>query len=234
MNEENTKNIILTVFIVLVIAASAVAIIYNIKPTISDLRSNSLAPEVPDSFESGNTTKPIQEEKYLKSEMNINENIVNEIKEEKNNFETEVASYSTTIYDTEESRIHNIKIAIDKLTDAVINSGEEFSFNNTLGPMGPNEGYEKATGFDGHGKKIKIYAGGMCQISSTLYNTALIAGLEITERHAHSSRVYYVPKDKDATIMYGGADLKFKNNTPNDLKIVASTDGHEVTIKLFK
>ena len=74
----------------------------------------------------------------------------------------------------------------------------------------------------------------MCQISSTLYNAALIAKFEITERHPHSRRVYYVPKNKDATVSYGGADLKFKNNRDKKVKILATTDGHNVTIKLIE
>ena len=74
----------------------------------------------------------------------------------------------------------------------------------------------------------------MCQISSTLYNVALLANLEITERHAHSRRVNYVPADKDATIYYGSLDLKFINNTDSDIKITAENDNYSVTIKMFK
>ena len=74
----------------------------------------------------------------------------------------------------------------------------------------------------------------MCQVSSTLYNVALIANLEITERHPHSRRVYYVPVDKDATIYYPSLDLKFINNTGYDLKISAQNDNYSVTIKMYK
>ncbi len=100
--------------------------------------------------------------------------------------------------------------------------------------MGQEQGYKEAVGFDANGNKIKVFGGGMCQISSTLYNAALMANLEITERHPHSRRVYYVPKDKDATIYYGSLDLKFKNNTENDIKIIATNDNVNVTIKLMK
>lgn len=145
---------------------------------------------------------------------------------------TEISSYKTTIYDKEKNRIHNIELACSKLNITIIKAAEEFSFNETLGPMGASAGYKKATGFDGNGKKVKIYAGGMCQLSSTLYNAAMDAGMEITERHAHSRRVYYVPKNKDAAVSYGGADLKFKNITDKDLRISSETDGHTVTIKI--
>ncbi len=147
---------------------------------------------------------------------------------------TEISSYKTTIYDKEKNRIHNINLASDKLDGAIVKAGEEFSFNKTIGPMGANQGYKKATGFNGNGKKIKIYAGGMCQLSSTLYNAAMDSGFKITERHAHSRRVYYVPKNKDATVSYGGADLKFKNTTDTDIRISSTTDGHTVTIKIEK
>lgn len=147
---------------------------------------------------------------------------------------TEISNYKTTIYDKEKNRIHNISLASDKLDETIVKAGEEFSFNETIGPMGAKEGYKKATGFNGNGKKIKMYGGGLCQLSSTLYNAALDAGLEITERHAHSRRVYYVPKNKDATVSYGGADLKFKNNTNKNIRISSKTDGHTVTIKIEK
>ena len=61
-----------------------------------------------------------------------------------------------------------------------------------------------------------------------------MANLEVTERHPHSRRVYYVPKDKDATIYYGSLDFKFKNNTQDDIKIEATNDNQNVTIKLKK
>lgn len=89
-------------------------------------------------------------------------------------------------------------------------------------------------GFDTNGNKIKISGGGICQISSTLYNSVLMANLEVTERHPHSRRVYYVPQDKDATIYYGSLDFKFINNSGDDLRIDASNTDTNVTIKLIK
>lgn len=148
--------------------------------------------------------------------------------------EKEIASYSSTLYDNQESRVFNISKACSSLNGKVIKPGEEFSFNNTIGPMGEENGFKKATGFDSNGKLIQISGGGMCQVSSTLYNVALLSNLEITERHAHSRRVSYVPIDKDATIYYPTLDLKFINNTPNDLKITAENDNYSVTIRMYK
>lgn len=146
--------------------------------------------------------------------------------------ENKIAEYNTTIYDTDVNRIDNIKLAISKLNGKIVKKGEEFSFNNTIGPMNEEQGFKKALGFDANGNKIQISGGGLCQISSTLYNAVLIANLNVTERHPHSTRVYYVPQDKDATIVYGMLDFKFINNTQNDIKIEGSTDGANVTITL--
>ena len=146
----------------------------------------------------------------------------------------EIASFTSTLYDNEENRVYNISKACDILNDVTIPNGSEFSFNNTIGPMGEENGYKLAKGFDDDGKLIDIPGGGMCQVSSTLYNVALIANLEITERHPHSRRVYYVPVDKDATIYYPSLDLKFINNTGYDLKLSAQNDNYSVTIKMYK
>lgn len=148
--------------------------------------------------------------------------------------EVQIATYTTTLYDKEQTRIDNINLAISKLNGVIIENGAEFSFNNTIGPMNEGNGFKKATGFDSNGKKIKISGGGICQISSTLYNCALIAGFDITERHPHSRRVYYVPKDKDATILYGSLDLKFVNNSGSKVRIDSSATKSTVTITLVK
>lgn len=148
--------------------------------------------------------------------------------------EVQIATYTTTLYDKEQTRIDNINLAISRLNGVTIENGAEFSFNNTIGPMNEGNGFKKATGFDSNGKKIKISGGGICQISSTLYNCALIAGFDITERHPHSKRVYYVPKDKDATILYGSLDLKFVNNSGSKVRIDASATKSTVTITLVK
>lgn len=148
--------------------------------------------------------------------------------------EIEISAFTTTIYDKDEGRIHNISLANTKLNDTIVKQGEEFSFINTVGTMGESEGYQKTLGFDSEGRKIQIAGGGLCQLSSTLYNAALNIGLEITERHPHSRRVYYVPVDKDATVCYPSLDLKFINNTDHDIKIKVTNDSDNVTVKLYK
>lgn len=240
MNEEKTKKILLFLFIAIILGGTIWAIITLTYSPIKELRNNNIAET--------NSYKNVGKKNNVNENNNNSENILANIdittdqSAEGSNAssitnmtakETEFAKYTTTIYDTEETRIHNIKLAVSKLDNTTVEVDEEFSFNSTIGPMGANQGYQKATGFDGNGRKIKIYGGGMCQISSTLYNAVLIANLEVTERHAHSRRVYYVPQDKDASVAYGGADFKFKNTSGKKIKISATTDGHDVTITLY-
>lgn len=171
------------------------------------------------------------------SNINIYSEHTHEIKESNNitnlkkTYE-ELATYTTKIYDKDENRIYNIKLACQNLDGHIVSVGEEFSFNNTMGEMGKSDGYKKAIGFDSKGNKIKVFGGGICQISSTLYNAVLIANLEVTERHAHSRRVYYVPKNKDATVFSGGPDFKFINSSNSNIMICTSTDGYTVTVTL--
>ena len=144
----------------------------------------------------------------------------------------DIGTYTTKIQDTDANRMYNIKLACKRLDGHIVKAGEEFSFNSTMGNMGASDGYKKALGFDSNGNKIKMYGGGICQISSTLYNAVLAANLKVTERHAHSRRVYYVPKNKDATVFSGGPDFKFKNTTNFNITICTYTDGYTVTVTL--
>ena len=232
MNKEKTKHLLLFLFVAIIIGGSIWAVFSLTYSPIKELRSNTIT-------ESNSYKETTNNENTTSDNVNdLNTNTIDENRVSSISsilpIETEISKYTTTIYDTEETRIHNIKLAITKLDNATVEPDAEFSFNDTIGPMGENQGYQKATGFDGNGKKIKIYGGGMCQISSTLYNAVLIANLEVTERHPHSRRVYYVPQDKDASVAYGGADFKFKNTSGNKLKISATTDGHDVTVTIYK
>ena len=80
----------------------------------------------------------------------------------------------------------------------------------------------------------KVFGGGNCQVSSTLYNAVLsVPELVVVERHEHSNYVPYVPKGKDAAVAYGSYDFKFRNNTGNDIRINCNTDGANVTVNLI-
>lgn len=184
--------------------------------------------QTPSNISNNNNNTELTDNEIDKLNIDKNTNIKSQKKPE------QIATYTTTIYDTDTNRVDNITLANSKLNGYIIKVGEEFSFNNVIGPMDESQGFKKALGFDGEGNKIEISGGGICQISSTLYNAVLIANLEVTERHPHSHRVYYVPQDKDATIFYGTYDLKFINNTDRDIKIETTNDNANVTINLIK
>lgn len=149
----------------------------------------------------------------------------------------EIGSFSTEILDDQESRVSNIEIASEYINDVKVMPGEEFSFNQVLGKRTKEKGYEKAPiivkGKKGP-KKAYGVGGGICQISTTLYNAALAANLEITERHPHSKKVPYVEKGRDATVVYGGADFKFVNNRENPIVIKVLVADGKVTVRLYE
>lgn len=242
--KENHVAFIMWIIIILVVVAAVILILTSNANLFSNEDNNpsEQAKNLNDNNvnENNNNSNNNNSDKSEQSNDNTNDKPATAVaKEEKKTApqaptEVQIATYTTTLYDKEQTRIDNINLAISKLNGVIIENGAEFSFNNTIGPMNEGNGFKKATGFDSNGKKIKISGGGICQISSTLYNCALIAGFDITERHPHSRRVYYVPKDKDATILYGSLDLKFVNNSGSKVRINASATKSTVTINLVK
>jgi len=122
--------------------------------------------------------------------------------------------FTTRILDRRDSRMNNIQIASNSLDYCIINPGEEFSFNRALGKRTKAKGYEVAPIIkrtEEGGKKGYGVGGGICQLSSTIYNAVDEAGLEVTERHLHSKDVGYIERGRDATVSYGAADFRFVN-----------------------
>ncbi|MDI3534124.1 MAG: hypothetical protein PWQ82_489 [Thermosediminibacterales bacterium] len=143
-----------------------------------------------------------------------------------------IAAFSTKFDKTKISRTKNITIAANKLNSCIIKPGEIFSFNDTIGLRSEDRGYEKAPVFIND--KVELdYGGGICQVSSTLYNAALLADLEIIERANHSQPVSYVPLGRDATVVFDQIDLKFKNNTPDYLLLISKIYDDTLLLKLF-
>lgn len=129
-----------------------------------------------------------------------------------------LASYSTPILDRDPNRVHNIRLTVDKLQGRVIHAGEVFSFNKAVGEPHTSSGFRPATVLGDDGRPRKELGGGMCQVSSTLYNAALKAGFKVIERHPHARPVDYVPAGRDATV-YTNLDLKFENTTERPVVI---------------
>lgn len=151
-----------------------------------------------------------------------------------NNEPTLLSTFSTKVYTKTISRMNNLNIVCDKINGIIINPGEEFSYNDVAGPYDKEHGFGKATVLLGNGEEIQGYGGGVCQVSSTLYNAVKNCGVEITERHNHSKDVYYVPRNEDATVSYGNLDFKFKNLNDYPLQIQASANNQNVTVEIYK
>lgn len=243
--EKNSKNEhVVAVIMYIIIALVILSVIFMVFMSNNNLLNNdsekNISKDQTDENSKENTSDKTDSSKNDTTDnntddINISKEKAEAVKQEPTPpIETAIATYTTTLYDKEATRIENINLTISKLNGVIIENEAEFSFNNTIGPMDEKSGFKKATGFDTKGNKIKISGGGICQISSTIYNTALIAGFEITERHPHSRRVYYVPKDKDATIFYGSLDLKFINNCGSKVRIDALATASTVTITLTK
>lgn len=138
----------------------------------------------------------------------------------------------TTILDTSDARMHNIRLCAQKLNGTLIEPGADFSFNQTIGPRTAERGYQIAPVIVEKRKEMG-HGGGVCQVSSTLYIAARDYGLTITERHEHGKPSAYTKPGDDAAVSYGGYDLRFHNNTDKLLKIKTSV-GKYVTVSLYQ
>lgn len=140
-------------------------------------------------------------------------------------FQTELGAYRTSLADRTAAQRHNIQQAVKALDGVVIEPGATFSFNETVGPRTPERGYRQAPAFLERDLVTSV-GGGICQVSSTLYNAAALSGLAIVERHPHFRRVASVPPGRDATVWYGMADLRLANRSPHPVRLSLAV-GHE-------
>jgi len=123
---------------------------------------------------------------------------------------TLLSRYTTYFDNSNTERTHNIALAAKKLDKTVICAGECFSFNDSTGARTEENGYMRARVIE-YGKFVLGVGGGVCQVSTTVYNAAVLAGLEVVELHAHSLQVGYVPPSRDAMVSGTSCDLKLKN-----------------------
>ncbi len=135
---------------------------------------------------------------------------------------------------SKENRVFNIKKAAGLIDGVMLENAEEFSINSTLGPRTEKNGWREATGIR-DGAYVQEYGGGVCQVSTTLYNALLMADLKITQRSHHSWPLGYVDIGRDATISTGGPDLCFVNTSGARLFIRAFTDtkNKSITVRLY-
>ena len=252
MNKKNGKSLILIGVVFAVLAGVGIYIYYNSSNSSNskeyEANRTSTSNNVNSSINSTNNTATSEEkdetDDNTDKESSSDEKIDNEDNQNKNEAEVqtpppepaeeEIASFSTKIYSSDSARQNNINITCNTLNGTVVKVGDTFSFCNTVGQATSDKGYQKADIFDKNGNKKKGLGGGNCQISTTLYNALLaVPSLEVTERHEHSNYVPYIEKGKDAAVAYGSYDLKFVNNSDNDIKINCSSDGKSVAVSLI-
>ena len=126
----------------------------------------------------------------------------------------------------------NILLAAQRVEGAIVAPGATFSFNKTVGERTPERGYQDGLMFDG-GQIVRGTGGGICLVSTALYNAALQAGLGVVERHAHSGVVSYAPPGCDASVVYGAEDMQFANTTSRPLIISARQEPERVVVGLY-
>ncbi|MBQ9481158.1 MAG: VanW family protein [Clostridia bacterium] len=142
------------------------------------------------------------------------------------------AFFSTAYGNSSAERKHNVAVAADAINGVCVEDGEVFSFNGVVGERTEERGYKNAK-IIFEGKFTDGTGGGVCQVSSTLYNCALLAGVTVTERRAHSLAVSYVEPSFDAMVSYGGSDLKFLNDTGGPIFIEARADGETLSVTIY-
>ncbi len=140
--------------------------------------------------------------------------------------------YKTEFNLNNHNRATNINIAAAKINGQIVMPDEIFSFNNIVGPRTIGDGYKKSLEIVG-GEFVNGVGGGVCQVSSTLYNAVLLANLEIVERKNHSRPVSYVPLGRGATVYYKLIDFKFKNNTNSPVIISSKVNGNELMVSIL-
>lgn len=143
-----------------------------------------------------------------------------------------LASYSTTFSTKAANRTTNIRLASNKINGVVLMPGQEFSYNKVVGKRTAAAGFKSAPAYSG-GKVINDIGGGICQVSSTLYNTALRANLEIIKRSNHRFATGYVPLSTDATVSWGGPEFIFKNSRKYPIKIVSTVNGGKIKVDIY-
>ena len=143
-----------------------------------------------------------------------------------------LAEFSTKFSTDNENRVTNIKISANSTSDVLLMPGEEFSYNNQTGKRTKANGYQDAPVII-NGKLEQDVGGGVCQVSSTLFNSALYSGLDITSRRNHSLKSSYVSIGRDAMVSDGGSDFRFKNPYSHPVYIKNVVNDGVITSRVY-
>ena len=139
----------------------------------------------------------------------------------------------TTRYDaSNKNRSTNLELASAKIDGTVIMPGETFSYNKIVGERTISAGYKEAPVYAG-GKVVDGIGGGICQLSSTLYNAVVYANLEVTNRNNHRFTTSYVEIGRDATVSWGTIDFCFKNTREYPIKVVSKVEGGVAKVSIY-
>ena len=143
-----------------------------------------------------------------------------------------LATFTTSLNPNKKGRTTNVRVASKTIDGTLLSPNEVFSLNDTVGPRTPERGYKKAIIFADRQLSTQ-YGGGLSQITGTLFNAALLAGLPIVHYRVHTRPVDYITLGRDATVSYGNFDMKFKNNTAAPIFISYHLTGSKLTARLF-
>jgi len=143
-----------------------------------------------------------------------------------------ISEFTTDFSTSGSGRIHNVTVTANTLHDWELAPGEVFDYAKIIEAAQAQYGFLEAPVIL-NGELVPGIGGGICQVSSTLYNAALLAGLEMTERRNHSLPVSYLPKGRDATFAEGSINFRFKNSTGKHLLVRTEVSGRKLTVKLF-
>lgn len=143
-----------------------------------------------------------------------------------------LSSYSTRYNSRDRDRTTNLILASNKINGTVLMPGETFSYNQVVGARTIAAGYKEAPIYV-QGQVVDGLGGGICQITSTLYNAVLYANLDIVERSNHQFVPSYVTASRDATVVYGSIDFKFRNNRDYPIKLICSVANGVATFQIF-
>ncbi len=141
-------------------------------------------------------------------------------------------TYKTTYSAGDKNRNTNIEIAARTVNGVILMPGETFSYNGILGDTTASKGYKPAGAYL-NGEVIQSYGGGICQVSSTIYNSVLYANLQVDERYNHTYLSGYVPAGLDATVSYGSKDFKFTNNRKYPIKLVVTASNGTISSTIY-
>lgn len=143
-----------------------------------------------------------------------------------------LAEFSTNYNPGAKDRTTNLRLASNKINNTVVLPGETFSYNKVVGERTIAAGYKDAPAYAG-GKVVNDIGGGICQITSTLYNAVIFANLDIVSRSNHQFVPSYVKAGRDATVVYGAIDFKFKNTRKYPIKIKSTVSGGVARVQIY-